>query len=345
MAKPGSTEQFVVGPEDTGERLDRWLAARLGDAASRSQIHNWLNQGCIKSTKEPETKLRKSDLVEEGQVFELVVPEPRSANLKPHDLSLRLIYQDDDLAVVLKPPGIAVHPGPGDNKITLINGLLFLFGSLPVPKGSEESDIDAEETEETEDAQPQSTDQAPAIARPGIVHRLDRDTEGLLVVARTESAHRHLSRQFATRQVKKTYQCWVHGSPNPPANTIRSDLRRHPKERLKMRVVPKGQGREAVTHYRVLRVIHGQNGRTFANVEVHIETGRTHQIRVHLASIGHPIVGDPLYSRSAARYEKYGMLLLARAIGFAHPADERPLQFELEQPERFARFEELAPRL
>ncbi len=327
---PGTELEFVVEVEEEGERLDRWLAGRLGDSSSRSQLHGWLADGCVvraDSAREPPGEesqpVRKSHRVVAGERFRLRVPEPVVPDTTPTDLRLEVLFEDPELAVIVKPPGLSVHPGPVERRTTLINGILHRFGPLPEPP---------------EDSGGGDGPRSPV--RPGIVHRLDRDTEGLLIVARTERARRKLSEQFAAREVQKEYVCWVQGSPNQQKGTVHTGVKRHPRERTKMQTCPLGQGREAITHFLVQRVVHSTNGRTFCKLRIRIETGRTHQIRVQLASVGLPVVGDPLYSRSSGRFARFGLLLLACRLGFRHPESGQDLVFELPEPERFGQFEE-----
>ena len=325
--KAGTHLEFVVPADQDGERLDRWLAAQLGEESSRSQLHAWLEGGCIVQAGDTAQPLRKSHRIREGEGYVITVPQPTQPDTEPKDLNLAVVFEDAELGVIVKPPGIAVHPGPGERRTTLINGILHLLGRLP--EGPEPAGVAA----------------GARSYRPGIVHRLDRDTEGLLVVARTERALRNLSAQFAARSVEKEYVAWAQGKPPADNATIRTGIMRHPRERLKMKVCEPGRGREAITHYEVSNVLHSVNGRTFARLLVRIETGRTHQIRAQLASVGLPVVGDPLYSRSAGRFGKFGMLLLAARIAFDHPVDGRRMEFRLPEPERFRQFEARAAEL
>ena len=310
--------ELRVGPESQGERLDRWLVAELAGEASRSQIQKWIEEGGVELIEPGEGE----ELTEEfprasrktiaGELYRLEIPEPVQTDLRPLDQNLRVLHEDEDLAVIVKPPGLAVHPGPGDGGVTLVNGLLYLFGELP---------------------------NSGELIRPGIVHRLDKPTEGLLVVARNEKTQRLLSLQFQERTVRKEYLAWLLAAPREKRGRIEQPLERHPKERLKMRVAAPGRGREAVSEYEITRAVASRRGRKFAQARVRIETGRTHQIRVHLAHLGSPVVGDPLYSRSSVKYEKFGLLLLARKLRFVHPRTGEELAFELEIPERFLEFE------
>lgn len=306
----GEHIELEVAPDDAGRRLDEWFAERLGDAGSRSQVQKWIEGGLLLGGGR---RLRSSTRVKAGERYGVVVPAPVLPDLTPVDLNLRLLYEDEELAVIVKPPGIAVHPGPGDGGLTLLNGLLHLWKDLP-----EHSDP----------------------IRPGIVHRLDKLTEGLLVVAKTERALRALSARFKERSVLKEYWAWLLASPPRDRDVVSLPLERHPVQRLKMRIAKPGTGREAISIYRIERVIPSQKGRRFTLTRIRIRTGRTHQIRVHMAHLGAPVVGDPLYSRSASHFSSCGMLLLARRLRFHHPLEGRELEFELEFPERFVDFEQ-----
>jgi len=309
---PDEVIQLDVEEQFDGMRLDRWLATVLDDT-SRSAVRKWIDGGAIQG---PQENLSPSDSVKTGETYTITIPSPPRPNLEPVDLNLTVIYEDDAIAVIHKPPGLAVHPGPGESKVTLINGLLYLWRNLP--------------------------DHSSPL-RPGIVHRLDSPTEGLLVIAKTESAHRKLSAAFENRNVEKEYCAWLVSTPEQTDGIIEEPIRRHPVDRIKMGVHPRG--RYARTDYRIEKVIKSTKGRKFAFATIRIHTGRTHQIRVHMAHAGSPIVGDPLYSRSAKEFEKFGMLLVARKLAFIHPVTQERMEFSIDLPERFLDFEKKAHRL
>jgi 23S rRNA pseudouridine1911/1915/1917 synthase len=304
--------------DDAGQRLDHWLVKRLPDV-SRVRVQQLIAQEKIlvnaRATK-PSLRLRGN---EEIVITGTVARPPLKAFAE--NIPLDVVYEDADLAVVNKPAGMKVHAGSGrdeaGNKGTLVNALLHRFGALPDAGGQ---------------------------LRPGIVHRLDKETSGLIVVAKTEVAHGQLARQFADRRVKKTYLALVHGWMKKDQGTIRSPISRDPVRRARMttRIRRGGRpGRPSITHWRVLKQIEGGSGK-FSLLEVQIETGRTHQIRVHLSSIGHPVVGDALYGapRKIPGYGETTSLernfLHAAAIEFIHPrtgkalALGQPLPSELE---------------
>src|ERR1700734_1180312 len=257
-----------VAAEDAGKRLDQFLATRL-DGVSRARVQEMIAEGLALVNDGPS----KASLKLRGGERVSVLGEAQRAPLKAvaEEIPLDIVYEDDDLAIVNKPAGMMVHAGAGAtddarNRGTLVNALLHHFGELSGVGGE---------------------------SRPGIVHRLDRATSGLMVVAKNDESHRLLAKQFSGREVHKTYIALVHGWPKQDRGTIQSAISRHSQKRTRMTTRGFG-GREAVTHYKVVRKIDAPYGK-FALVELKIETGRTHQIRVHMSSLGHPVVGDALY--------------------------------------------------
>ncbi|MBI3396403.1 MAG: RluA family pseudouridine synthase [Spirochaetia bacterium] len=308
---PGEIVSVDVNSEADGLRLDRFLADYFGRESSRSQVQRWIKEGAVQDAATG-ASAQASRPVHAGERYQIVVPEAAPLELRAEEVSFQVVFEDDVLAVIHKPPGLAVHPGPGDRKTTLIHGLLYKWkemGGVGMPE------------------------------RPGIVHRLDSDTEGLMVVAKTSQAHRVLSQQFQERTVTKEYAAWLLGSPPETEGRIELSIARHPRERLKMRV--DGTGRLAVTEYKAEKFIMSRRGRKFSFVSVKILTGRTHQIRVHFAHLGCPIVGDRHYSRSANEFAKFGLLLFARRLAFQHPVTAETMSFSLELPRRFTEFERL----
>jgi 23S rRNA pseudouridine1911/1915/1917 synthase len=305
---------FIVPGSASGRRLDHWLASQLPEV-SRVRIQQLIAQDKVRvngGMSKPSLRLRGGEEV-------VVTGEVELPPLKAfaEDIPLDVIYEDEHLAVINKPAGMAVHAGSGKagagNKGTLVNALLHRFGTLSRTGGA---------------------------LRPGIVHRLDKGTSGLLVVAKTDAAHRKLSSQFAGREVKKTYLALVHGWMKTEHGTVTAPISRDRVRRRRMTArhgTPDRPGRSAITHWRVLKRIEGKGGK-FTLLEVKIETGRTHQIRVHLSSSGHPVVGDTLYGapRNIAGYGETVSLernfLHASAIQFRHPATNAPLAFEQPLP-------------
>jgi 23S rRNA pseudouridine1911/1915/1917 synthase len=293
-----------------GERLDRALAVALGPERpelTRSRLKQLIEDGRV--SLDGRTVSEPSRRVKPGQNFALALPAPRPARVAAQALPLVVVHEDDDVIVVDKPAGLVVHPAPGNPDRTLVNALVAHCGDSLRGVGGEQ--------------------------RPGIVHRLDKDTSGLMVAAKTDRALAGLAPQFAAHSVERVYAAVVWGVPAPAAGEIGGRIGRSSRDRKRMAVVARG-GKPALTAYRVLASLAG--GR-FALVECRLATGRTHQIRVHLASIGHPLVGDPVYGRSAARrralperlraaVDGFGRQALdAFVLGFDHPADRKRLRF------------------
>lgn len=300
---------FLVPMECAGQRLDHFLASHLSDIATRSQIQRWIERGGVSVQGLTTTKFGfKLDFGTEIQVRR---PELPPAHLEPIPMEIPILWEEEEFAVVHKPPGIACHPGPGEDKPTLVNGLLHQFNKLSFHSNAR---------------------------RPGLVHRLDKPTEGVLLVAKSERAHSILAGFFQNRTIQKTYLAWVLQSPPDSQGSITKPIARHPVDRLKMTITEKG--RNAISHYTTKEIIPTHNGRKFSLVEIELETGRTHQIRVHLQSIGCPVVGDSLYSRSWKEYENFGLLLLAQRIAFQHPfLPNKTIDVSIELPQRFLDFQ------
>ncbi len=260
---------IAAGSDAAGQRLDRFLAAQM-EGVSRARIQLLLDQGDVLvdgERRKPSLRLRGSETI-----AILGDPHPEPLKAVPEAIPLDVVYEDSDLAVVDKPAGMMVHAGSGAtdaarNRGTLVNALLHRFGALSGAGGE---------------------------LRPGIVHRLDKNTSGLIVVAKNDRAHRALAEQFAARRIKKTYVALVHGALRAEKGTIHSAIGRDPVRRTRMTARPTQNARSAVSHWEVVRRLDTRYGK-FTLVKVRIETGRTHQIRVHMASIGHPVVGDTLY--------------------------------------------------
>jgi len=309
---------FSVAPEDSGRRLDQYLARQLPDT-SRARIQQLIaTDKILVNQKSAKASLRLAGNEQIDIVGSIELPPLRAI---PEDIPLDIVYEDADLAVVNKPAGMMVHAGAGAtdderNRGTLVNALLHRFGQL--------SDVGGE-------------------LRPGIVHRLDKETSGLIVVAKNDSTHRKLARQFSSRTVKKTYLALVHGWVKQDCGTISSSISRDRVRRTRMTTRGSG-GREAITHYQVQKKIDSPYGK-FSLLEIKIDTGRTHQIRVHLASIGHPVVGDALYGAPRdIRSKTPGSLSLPRnflhsaRLEFQHPTSKEMLSFERPLPPELQHF-------
>ncbi|GGE06052.1 pseudouridine synthase [Polymorphobacter glacialis] len=296
---------LVLPASAAGLRLDRALAIELPQH-SRERLKALVGGGRVTG---PAGVLWDPALkVKGGEALTLVIPEPRASETLAQDIPLTIVYEDESLLVVDKPAGLVVHPAAGNYDGTMVNALLHhCAGRLSGIGG---------------------------VARPGIVHRIDKDTSGLLVVAKTDPAHEFLSRQFAAHTVERRYTAVVMGHPVPPAGRIEASLARSSANRQKMAIVPEGKGKRAVTHYRTIAPL-----RASAQVECRLETGRTHQIRVHMASFGHALLGDAAYGRTpgslSAVMTELGFArqaLHAATLGFVHPVTQEKLSFESALP-------------
>jgi 23S rRNA pseudouridine1911/1915/1917 synthase len=282
--------RLVVPKEASKVRLDRFLADQLS-AYSRSRLQQLIRGGFVRRNGET---ARPRDLVRTGDVVDLREPPLEKIDNRPEDIPLEILFEDDDLLVLNKPAGLVVHPGAGHAQHTLVNALLHHCPSLSGIGGKE---------------------------RPGIVHRLDKETSGCLVVAKNDEAHRGLSEQFAERSVEKIYLALVAGKLRKGAGIIEASIGRHPKDRQRMSV-RSSRGRAAKTEYRVLR-----SSSEASLVECKLHTGRTHQIRVHLHHLGHPVLGDKVYAAKLARTFPRQMLH-AWKLGFTHPRTGKRMNFE-----------------
>jgi 23S rRNA pseudouridine1911/1915/1917 synthase len=280
-----------------GERLDVFVARRV-PALTRSQARRLIDEGLV--TVDGRLPAKAGLGLEAGQQVQVTVPPPGPSTVEPEAIPLRIVYEDGDLLVVDKPAGMTVHPAPGHAAGTLVNAVLAHCRDL--------SGIGGEK-------------------RPGIVHRLDKDTSGLVIVAKRDAAHVSLARQLKERKVEKTYLALVEGRPRATEGVIDAPIGRHPRDPKKMAVVPASRGRAARTRYRVLREVDGRS-----LLEVRPETGRTHQIRVHLASIGHPVAGDPVYGRRALPGLER-QFLHAQRLAFGHPRTGERLELEAPLPD------------
>ena len=288
-----------------GWRLDRALASAI-PTLSRERLKTLIRSGAVetegKLLRDPATKVRGEESIR------VAVPEPQPAHNEPQDIALKIVYEDEHLLVVDKPAGLVVHPAAGNRDGTLVNALLHHCGASLSGIGG--------------------------VARPGIVHRIDKDTSGLLVVAKTDVAHEGLARQFAAHSIDRRYLAIVNGVPKTGRGTVNAPLARSATNRKKIAIVEDSRGKRAVTHWRRLAVL-----KASALVECHLETGRTHQVRVHMASIGHPLLGDPVYGRSG---KIHGQILTelkfdrqalhATELGFTHPVTKGRLSFSSPMP-------------
>lgn len=321
-------------------RVDKYIA-RFIENASRTKVQRGIDQGRVRVNGEVVDKASHS--VKAGDVIECRMPRPKPIELVPEPMDLDVIYEDEALLVVDKPADLVVHPAYGHRTGTLVHGLLHHVGGGSM--SAEELDEDELDDEEvglsTINARPNRSD-SPVI-RPGLVHRLDKDTTGLMVVAKQDHVHAELARQFAERTIERRYRALVWGVPDPPEGRIEGAIGRDPRDRKRMAVVAKQRGKHAVTHYRVIEALAHA-----ALVQFRLETGRTHQIRVHARHIGHPVLGDPQYggtsihagtqsrSRRAFFENLFGVMprqaLHAHTLGFTHPISGEQMHFEAPLP-------------
>jgi 23S rRNA pseudouridine1911/1915/1917 synthase len=309
--------RLVVASDQGGQRLDRYLAEQLAaaiDGLSRSRVKALIEAGHIaigqQAVREPSRKVKPGDTVE------LTLPEAAPAVPQPQAIALNILYEDRDLLVLDKQAGLVVHPAPGNPDMTLVNALLAHCGDSLSGIGG--------------------------VKRPGIVHRLDKDTSGIMVVAKNDAAHQALSALFARHDIERGYKALVWGAPSPPSGTIEGNIGRSRLNRKKMAVVKNG-GKPAATRYRVVQRFGPPTAPLASLVECTLLTGRTHQVRVHLSTKGHPLVGDPLYGRSRKKpkgWEDEAALLNAfprqalhaYRLGFVHPASGELLRFHSNLP-------------
>lgn len=293
---------LVAGISDDGARLDRFLAGRLPEV-SRSRLQALIRAGQLcqggREIDEPGHRVKP------GDAFALVLPPPKAAAPTPEPHALQIVFEDAHIVVLVKPAGMVVHPAPGHSGGTLVNALIDHCGASLSGIGG--------------------------VQRPGIVHRLDRDVSGVMVVAKHDRAHVGLAGQFSVHAIERRYEAVVWGVPAQAAGTVDRPIGRHPVDRKRMAIVVRG-GKRAVTRWRVL----GAAGTRAAHLEFSLETGRTHQIRVHAESLGHPIVGDRVYGRGRPRPGGLDRILLhARRLGFVHPVSGQTLCFDVPPPVEF----------
>lgn len=293
---------FTADEALAGIRIDKALSLVFEDF-TRSHIQSVLSDGAVKVNGKT---VGKSCKLSPGDEVVFTVPEPTILSAEPENIPLDIVYEDSDLLVVNKPRGLVVHPAPGNESGTLVNALMYhCKGSLSGING---------------------------VIRPGIVHRIDKDTSGLLIVAKNDFAHEKLAMQIKDHSFKRQYRAVVHGNIKDDFGTVDAPIGRSTKDRKKMCVTDKNS-RHAVTHYEVLDRFDG-----FTYIKVTLETGRTHQIRVHMSYIGHPVAGDPVYGPKNGVTKLNGQCLHAGLIGFIHPRDGRYMEFESDLPDYFTAF-------
>ncbi|MBR6727816.1 MAG: RluA family pseudouridine synthase [Clostridia bacterium] len=297
--------EIVAQDADKGTRLDQFVATNTD--LTRSAAARLIEEGAVTVNGKAVAKNYK---VAKEDAVEIILPEPEEAEASPENIPLDIIYEDDDIIVINKPAGMVVHPAAGNPCGTLVNALLYHCGKSLSGVGG--------------------------VVRPGIVHRIDKDTSGLLVVAKNDAAHNALSEQLKTHTVSRIYVAIAIGNFKEDEGTVNKPIARHPVDRKRMAIAKKGEGREAITHYRVL-----ERFGAFTLVECRLETGRTHQIRVHLSSLGHPLLGDPVYGGDGTRFQAQhkahftGQCLHARALSLIHPRTGEQMTFEAPLPPEF----------
>ena len=295
-----STLTLAVPPEDAGGRVDAWLAGRQ-ESLTRSAAARLLEEGQVTCEGKP---LPKNYRLRGGETVQLTLPEPEETELLAQDIPLDVVYEDEDVIVINKPKGLVVHPAPGHADGTLVNALLHHCGDSLSGIGGEK--------------------------RPGIVHRIDRDTSGLIIAAKNDFAHQRLSAQLADHSLARTYECIVTGNLREDSGTVDAPIGRDKRDRKKMAVV--SDGRRAVTHWEVIARYPG-----FTHLRCRLETGRTHQIRVHMAYLGHPILGDTVYGARKPVPGLRGQCLHAVGLRFLHPRTGEAVELSCPLPEEFRR--------
>ncbi|MFR3071482.1 MAG: RluA family pseudouridine synthase [Paeniclostridium sp.] len=290
--------QFLVIDEEEGSRLDVYLSEQLGDM-SRSYIQKLIKEKKVKVNGKVE---KAKYLVKENDDIFIEIPKPKTLEIIAQDIPIDIVYEDDDLLIVNKPQDMVVHPAPGNYENTLVNAILYhCEGNLSSING---------------------------VIRPGIVHRIDKDTSGLLMIAKNNNSHNYLSEQLKDHSITREYEFICHGVMKEDKITVNKPIGRNPKDRLKMAVVK--DGKRAVTHFEVIN-----RYENFTHVKATLETGRTHQIRVHALSLNHPLLGDSIYGPKNNKFGVKGQVLHAKKLGFIHPTTKEYVEFDSELPEHF----------
>ena len=289
---------IVVSEDDELVRIDKYLAMTSPEL-TRNRIQGLISEGNITVN---DKVVKASYKVCENDVIKMLIPDAVPVDIPAENIPLDIVYEDDDILIINKPKGMVVHPAPGHYTGTLVNALMY-------PCKDKLSGINGE-------------------LRPGIVHRIDMDTTGLLIICKNDIAHNFIAEQLKEHSITRKYQAIVYNAFNEEEGTVEGNIGRHPQERKKMAIVP--DGRHAVTHYKVLK-----NMGKYALVECQLETGRTHQIRVHMTSIKHPLLGDELYGPKNCPFKLQGQVLHAKTIGFIHPTTKEYIEFDSELPDYF----------
>ena len=300
---------MILTCDRSGERLDAFLSRAVPDL-SRSAAQKHIAEGNVRLNGKP---AKKNDRLEPGDSVSITIPEPKPIDVTPTEMHLDIVYEDEDVAVINKPKGLVVHPAAGHQDDTLVNGLLYAMGDSL-------SGINGE-------------------LRPGIVHRIDKDTSGLLAIAKNDLAHAVLASQLKDHTMARTYEAIVCGNMKEDSGTVDAPIGRHPTDRKKMCVTQRNS-KPAVTHWEVVKRYRG-----YTHIRCHLETGRTHQIRVHMAYIGHPILGDTVYGHKKPELGQDSQCLHAGQLVFRHPRDGRPVMVFAPLPEYFTQVLEKLEKL
>lgn len=283
--------------DETGKRIDKYISEKLD--LTRSRVQKLIDDGMVSINGNP---AKSSAKVNEGEILTVEIPELKTLEVVPEEIPLNILYDDDDVLVIDKPKGMVVHPANGNYTGTLVNAIMAKYkDNLSGING---------------------------VIRPGIVHRIDKDTSGVLVIAKNDKAHLKLAEQLKEHSMTRVYVAVVRGKLKNPVGVIDAPIGRNPKDRKKMGVV--ANGKRAVTHYKVIKELDD-----CSIIEVRLETGRTHQIRVHMAYIGHPLLGDNVYSNGKNKYGFVGQALHAKILGFIHPSTGEYMEFSSNLPEEF----------
>ena len=306
--------KLVVDEQCSNKRLDAFISSKITDV-SRTRIKNLILEGMVKINNEISYEPSKKINFEDNLIIE--IPPPKKTNIKPYNYNLDIIFEDDDIIIINKPAGLVVHPGAGNAENTLVNALVnYCKGSLSTIGGE---------------------------LRPGIVHRLDKDTSGILVVAKNDIAHINLSKQFSNHTINRKYEALVWGTLRPQKGIIKSYITRSNRNRQLMEV-SQTKGKSAVTNYKTLEIFQNNKVPTLSLIECKLDSGRTHQIRVHMTYKGNPIVGDKLYKKKNKKFKKIDVelnsmiknidrqFLHAKSLGFIHPSSHKEVHFEIPLP-------------
>lgn len=294
--------QYEVTEEEDGLRLDQYIAGRCMDL-SRSYIQKLIKESRVTINKNIQTKTKTA--VQESDIVNVSLPDPKKLEIKPQDIPLDILYEDNDVLVVNKPKGMVVHPAPGHYEDTLVNAVLYhCRDNLSGING---------------------------VLRPGIVHRIDKDTTGALIVCKNDKAHQKIADQLRAHTITRSYRAIVYNNFSEDEGMINAPIGRHPTNRKK-RMVTEKNSKEAITHYKVLDHLNHK----FNYIECRLETGRTHQIRVHMSHIGHPLLGDEVYGPANSKFKNLqGQTLHAATLGFIHPTTEEYMEFSAPLPDYF----------